>query len=310
MSYGTADQTAEHIARARIGRNELRGVADQHHRSSGVVREDTHGACKLLVLVILLSRHLLDVGDDRREKVDLVYVFGSVEESQDSLEAPAGIHVLLHKRRQMAVLMLLVLHENVVSKLGVLAAGAARSAVGTAVRLIGNIEHLGVRAAGSVLEAPPVVLCRKIVDIFFLETGSDTVFRALFVTRRILVARKDRSRQVIGVKSEDLCQKIETPLAAFFLEVIAERPGTHHLKEGHVALVADGVDIVGSDASLHVTESRAQRVLLPEKIRHQGLHAGHVEHHARGSVRHQRNGADIHMSAVDIELFPGISQFI
>ena len=85
MSYRTTDQTAENITCACVCRYELGSVTDEHDGGTCVVGEDTHGACHLLVRIVLLSGNFLDIGDDRCEQVDLIYITGTVEESEDPL---------------------------------------------------------------------------------------------------------------------------------------------------------------------------------------------------------------------------------
>ena len=65
--------------------------------------------------------------------------------------------------------MLLVLHEYVITDLGILTAVASGTAVGTAGRYILYIEHLTVGTAGTILEAPPVILGGKVEDILGLK---------------------------------------------------------------------------------------------------------------------------------------------
>ena len=122
----------------------------------------------------------------------------------------------------MTVLVLLILHEYVVTDLRVLAAVASRTAVRAAVRYVCDIEHLAVRTARTVLESPPVVVCTEIVDIFFLKAGSKTEACALFVARCVLVACENSGSEVISVKTEYVGKKLIAPLASFFLEIIAE----------------------------------------------------------------------------------------
>ena len=210
----------------------------------------------------------------------------------------------------MTVMMLLVLHEHIVSDLGVLAAVTAGLTVRTACGLVRHIEHLGVRTAGTILQAPPVILCRKVEYILLLKAGLDPILRTLLISGCILISRKNGSCQMIHVETEHIRQKFKTPLTPFFLEVVTQRPAPHHLKEGHMALVSDRVDIVGSDTPLYVHQSGAERMLLSQQIRHQGLHTGHIKQNARGAVGNQRYRSHIHMSALQIEFFPSISKFI
>ena len=210
----------------------------------------------------------------------------------------------------MSVMVLLILHEYIITKLGIFAAVTAGSAVRAAVRSVCNIEHLTVRTAGSVFQSPPVILCRKIVNIFFFKSGSDTVLCTFLIPWCILITFKYSGCKMVCIKSEDLCQQFKAPLAALLLEIIAKTPASQHLKEGYMAPVTYGINIIGTDTTLHVTKPCSKRMLLSKQVRHQGLHAGYVEKYTGRSVRYQGNCSYIHMSSFNIKLLPGISQFI
>ena len=137
----------------------------------------------------------------------------------------------------MAVLMLLILHENIVADLCILAAGASRTAVRAAVRNVSNIEHLAVRTAGTIFQTPPVIVCTEIVDILRLESGSDSELCAFLISGSILIACENRSCEMIPVESENVSKELVTPLASFFLKIITKAPAAHHLKECNVASV-------------------------------------------------------------------------
>ena len=102
----------------------------------------------------------------------------------------------------MTVMMLLILHKYIITQLRVFTAVTA----GSAVRSVCNIEHLTVGTAGAVFQSPPVVIGRQIIYILLLETGSDTVMCAFLISGCILVTGKYSSSQMVGIKSEYLCQ--------------------------------------------------------------------------------------------------------
>ena len=106
----------------------------------------------------------------------------------------------------MTVMMLLILHKYIITQLRVFTAVTAGSAVRSAVRSVCNIEHLTVGTAGAVFQSPPVVIGRQIIYILLLETGSDTVVCAFLISGCILVTDKYSSSQMVGIKSEYLCQ--------------------------------------------------------------------------------------------------------
>ena len=103
-------------------------------------------------------------------------------------------------------MMLLILHEYIITQLGVFATVTAGSAVRSAIRSVSDIEHLTVGTTGTILQSPPVVIGRQIIYILLLETGSDTVVSAFLISGCILVTGKYSSSQMVGIKSEYLCQ--------------------------------------------------------------------------------------------------------
>ena len=84
---------------------------------------------------------------------------------------------------------------------------------------------------------------------------------------------------MIGIKTEDLCQKFKAPLTTLFLEIIPETPASHHLKKSKMALVSHGINIIGTYTSLDIAEPCSLRMLFSQKVRHKGLHTGYVEHY-------------------------------
>ena len=89
---------------------------------------------------------------------------------------------------------------------------------------------------------------------------------------------------MIRIKAKQLRQQFKAPLATFFLEIIAKAPASHHFKESAMALVTNGINVIGTNTALYVAKSRSKGMLLPKQIRHERLHAGHVEHNTCGSV--------------------------
>ena len=71
-----------------------------------------------------------------------------------------------------------------------------------------------------------------------------------------------------------------------------------------MALVTHRIDIVRADTALHIAEPRSERMLLSQQVRHQGLHARHIEKNAGGAVGYQRYRSHVHMSSLDIKLLP------
>ena len=181
----------------------------------------------------------------------------------------------------MTVFVFLILHENIIPEFGIFSAGTSRAAIRAAIRHIGDIKHFRIGTARTILKAPPVILCRKIINVLRQKAGIYSAFGTFFISWCIFVTGKNSCRKMFPVKSEYSGEKFITPLTSVFLKIISKAPASHHLKERHMALVSYGVDIIRTHTALDITESRSERMLLSEQIRHKRLHTRHVEHNTR-----------------------------
>ena len=139
----------------------------------------------------------------------------------------------------MTVVVFLVLHEYIIAKFGILTTVTSGTTIRTTIRAVGYIEHFTVRSAGTIFKSPPVILCRKIIDILFLKAGSDTILCTFLISWCILISCENSCSQMIGIKAENLGKQFKAPLASFFLKVITKAPASHHLKKGYMALVTN-----------------------------------------------------------------------
>ena len=184
----------------------------------------------------------------------------------------------------MTVMMLLILHEYIITQLCVFATVTAGAAVRSAIRSVCDIEHLTVGTTGTILQSPPVIVSGQIIYVLLLESGSDTILCTLLISGGILVTGKYGGSQMVSIKSEHLGQQFKAPLTTFLFEIIAKTPASHHFEEGYMALVAYRIDIIGTYTALYVTESGTQGVFLSQQIGHQRLHTSYVEHNTGGTV--------------------------
>ena len=202
----------------------------------------------------------------------------------------------------MSVFMLFILHKNVITKFCIFSAAAAGTTIRTAIRYISNVEHFRVGTTWTILQSPPVIFRRKVINILFLKAGVNTALCAFLITRSILITGKYSCCKMISVETIHLCQQLVTPFTTILFEVVAKRPATHHFKECNMALISYGIDIIGTNTSLYVTKSCTKRMLLPQQIRHQGLHTCYIEQYTCGTIRYQRHSSHIHMATFFIEL--------
>ena len=243
-----------------------------------MVSHDAEGAGGLLVGAVLLAGQLGDLGDDAGEGVGLVDGLLAGQHADGTLQAHAGIDVLLLQRDEGAVLLLVVLHEHVVPDLQVTAAGAGRRAVGAAGGLIADDEHLGVGTAGAGLAggAPPVVLLGQVEDVILFNAHGAPDVVGFLVTGAVLIAGEDGEGQLVLVQAQVIGagQELPGPGDGFLLEVIAQGPVAQHFEEGQVGRIADFLDIAGTDALLHVGQAGAGGMGSAHQVGHEGMHTG------------------------------------
>ena len=253
-----------------------------------------------------------DHGHDGREELGVVDGREPVHHADRALDAHAGVDVVLLEGLVGAVLALVVLHEDVVPDLDVLAAVAARAAVGAAGVLAGVDEHFGVGAAGTGLAggAPPVVLLRQAEDARLGDPQLAPDRGRLLVRRDVAFAGEHRHVEALGGEAELLREELVGPGDGLALEVVAERPVAEHLEEGQVGGVAHGVDVAGADALLDVGQAPAGRMVLAHEIGHERVHAGGGEEHRRIVFGHQGRARDDRMALgleeVEVELAQGV----
>jgi hypothetical protein len=106
----------------------------------------------------------------------------------------------------------------------------------------------------------------------------------VWVEARGLLPTEIGDVQALGGQVESLCEQLPSPSADLFLEVVAERPVSHHLEKGVVVDVfADVVEVVvftpGTDTFLRIYGSRqfrevAVRVYRAQKDRLELIHTG------------------------------------
>ena len=233
---------------------------------------------------------IVDRLHDRGEDLGVVNGRRAGHHANRALNAHPRVDVVTPQRNELALFVLVVLHEDVVPDLDVLAAVAARTAIGTALLLAGVDEHLGVRTARTRRPGrpPPVVLARQAEDALVgkperlpdrdgLLVGRDVALIAL-----LALAAEDRHVELLRLEAEVLRQKLKAPADRLLLEVVVQRPVAEHFEEGEVRRVADRVDVARPDALLHVREARPRWMRhLPHQVRHERVHARRREEHGR-----------------------------
>ena len=269
-----------------------------------MVGDDAEGAGGFIVAAVFLAAKLADLLEDIGEEVGFIDALFAVEHADGALQAHAGIHILLGQRLKGAVGLFVVLHEHVVPDLQIPAAGAGGRAVRAAGLLVGDDEHLGIRAAGAgdARRAPPVVFLGQEEDVIIRHAAPAPQLGAFLVAGAVRITREHREGQTVLGQAQVFRAGEEFPAPGnhLLLEIVAQRPVAQHLKEGEVAEIAHVVNIAGAHALLHVRQAVAGGVLRAHQIGHQRMHARGGEQH-RGVVFGNHRRAGNHGMAVALE---------
>ena len=221
-----ADYAAQDIALIHVGGGDAAGIAQHEGRRPHVVGDYAEGLFVLRAVVIALAGKLRNAGEYAGESVGVVYGGNALERRDGALQAHAGVDVLLRERLVAAVRGLVVLHENVVPDLEILAAVAAGEAVGAAGRLARVDEHFGIGTAGAGLSggAPPVMLASKVIDMGRIRAHLDPAVVRLGIAGQALLAGEAGEVKLAGIYSEPFLagKELPAPGDGFLLEIIAE----------------------------------------------------------------------------------------
>ncbi len=150
----STDDATEHVRLVNIARSDA--IGNHECRCLEVINDD---AC------VAFTRSFYEV-HDRRKRIRLIHILFALEHCRDSFEAHARIHVLLCKRRETPIVILVVLHEDVIPDLHPLC--VVRGRIALWFTLADPVEHLGIRSAGAGLarRSPPVLRLGQEADAF------------------------------------------------------------------------------------------------------------------------------------------------
>ena len=276
-----AEQTAQHVAAALVGGEHA--VADHHGGGADVVGDDTQGHVTALALAIVGPGDLGDLVGDVHHSVGVKQRVDVLAHAGQTLQAHAGVDVLLDELGVVALAVVVELGEDVVPHLHIAVAVTAHGAPGlaAAVLLATVVVHLGAGAAGAGAVLPEVVGLAEAEDA--LGGDADLLVPDL---EGLVVILVDGGVQAVGVQAHPLGagQKLPAPGNGLPLEVVAEGEVAQHLKVGAVAGgLADVLNVTGADALLAGGDTAAGGLLLAGEPGLHGRHAA-VDQQQRGVV--------------------------
>jgi hypothetical protein len=92
-----------------------------------------------------------------------------------------------------------------------------------------------------------------------------------------LISGKDRRTQTMLGNSQYIHKKLYRPRQCFSLEVITQRPVTHHLKHREMPFISNIFDIIGADTTLDIVQTLTEWMRFTDKIWDKLLHPCNVE---------------------------------
>jgi hypothetical protein len=277
-----ADDAAEHVAAALVRRDHALSGDERH--AARVVGEHAVRLRRVGRVAVRGPGLLCDPSHDQLEPVGVEDRRDVLQDARRALEPEARVDVPLRQRRQRAVAVQLVRHEDEVPELQeALAARAAREAVGLAAARLRAPVVVDLRVGAARARAPngPEVLrrrqrhdaLRRHADPF--PQADRLLVRAELQLR---IARMDAHPDPVPIELQVIADELGRVLDRAFLEVLAEREVAEHLEEGQVVRVQpDLVDVDRPEDLLRRRRRRRRRRLAPEEERHLRLHAGRRE---------------------------------
>ena len=244
-----------------------------------MVGDHAQGHVSGVALAIGSAGQLSDLGGDVHNRIHIEQGGHALAHTGQTLQAHAGINVLLLQLGIVALAVVVKLGEHHVPDLNVPVAVAAHGTAGLAAAplLAAVVVDLRAGAAGTGAVLPEVVGLAELEDV----VGGDADLlvpdaEGLIIGGGSLVAGEDGGVETAGVQAHPLRagQKLPGPVNGVLLEVVAEGEVAQHLKVGAVAgSLTDVLDIAGADALLAGGHPVAGRLLLTGK---EGLHGGHT----------------------------------
>ena len=272
-----AQQAAQDVAAALVARQHA--VADHEARGADVVGDDAQGDVARVALAVVRAGDLADLVGDVHDGIDVEQGVDILADHRQTLQAHAGVDVLLLELGVVAVAVVVELGKDIVPHLNIAVAVAADRAAGltAAVLRAAVVVNFGAGTTRTGAMLPEVILLAEAEDALLRNT--DLVApdgEGLVVRRGRLAAGEHRGVQAVRLQADPLGagEELPRPGDRLMLEVVAEREVAEHLKVGAVARgVTDVVDVARADALLASADAAARRLLLALEP---GLHGGHA----------------------------------
>ena len=303
-----AKQAAQHIAPALVGGQDA--VADHKGGRADMVGDHAQRHVHLVALAVVGTGELADLVGDVHHGVHVEERVHVLADNGQTLQAHAGVDILLLEFGVVAFAVVIELGEDIVPDLDIAVAVAADSAVGLAAAVLfaAVIVDLRAGAAGAGAVLPEVIFFPEAENA--LRGDADLLVPDL---KSLIIIHINGGIEAVRVQAHPVGagQEFPAPVDGFPLEVIAEGEVAQHLKIGAVTRgFADVLDIAGTDALLAGADPVPGRLLLAFEIGLHGCHAGVDEQKAGVPLRDQREAGEAKMPFAFEELQKHFTQLI
>ena len=306
MTGSPTQQTAQNVASAFIAGQYT--VGNHKGGCPDMVGNNPEGYVHLHALTIGSTGQLRHLVGDVHDGVHIEQRVYILADNCQTLQAHAGVDVLLSQLGVVAVAVVVELGEHVVPHFHVPVAVAANGAafLAAAVLFAPVIVDFRARAAGAGAVFPEVVGLAEAENLLrrhahFLVPDLEG-FVVIFVDGRI---------QAVLVQANHLGQKLPAPGDGFPLEVVTEGEVAQHFEIGAVTgSFTDVFDIAGTDALLASADPMTGRLHLAGEVGLHRRHAGVNQQQGRIVLRNQRKAGQAQVILAFKERQEHLAQFI
>ena len=238
ITHCTAQDSANHIACLGVRRELV--VGDRESDGAHVVGDYAHSHIGVCIGTILHSGDFAHLADKRLEHVGVVVRLLALESHAKALKAHTGVDNLCRESFERAVGFVVVLHEHEVpdfDNLRVACIHQLAAGLCSTFSLVAEVD-VNLRAGTArtcVAHFPEVVVAVTVDDMVSREVFLP-VACCLIVALQTFgsVTLEHCGIEVLGIELEHIDEIFPRPVDSLFLEVVAKRPVSEHLKHGVV----------------------------------------------------------------------------
>ena len=304
MAHHPPQQAPQDVAAAQVAGGDA--IADQLCHRTAVVADHLQRRLALLVeLVVVDPRQIRGRLDQRKDQIGFVVVGNLLQDLRHPLEAHTRVDVAVGQRREGALGIAVVLHEHQVVELDETVVVLEIDALIPQFRLEVVVD-LRTGAAGAGRAGGP-----EVVGLIHADDplGVDPHHIAPDLLGFVVVPEHTH-HQIPGIDAIHLGAEFPGPFDRLLLEVVPKREVAQHLEKGVMPRRAAHVfDVVGANALLRTGGPRRRPLLLPQKHRLEGQHAGDGEQHRR-ILGNQRGAGHALVTALGIEAQKSLSDVL